>query len=261
MKIGFIGLGNMGRPMAENLIDAGHELTVYNRTRNKAEEFAKRGARVAGSPAEAAAGADVVITILSDDNAVEQVTFGANGFVDRMPGSAIHLSMSTISVELSKKLSDEHGKRKQRYVAAPVFGRPEAAKDRKLFIVVAGQQNTVKVCEPIFAALGQKTFVVGENAWTANVVKLSGNFLIASAIEGMAEATSLVRKYGVDPHVYLDVLTNSLFSAPVYKTYGARVASDNFEPVGFRMPLGLKDIRLTLTAAESAAVPMPFASV
>jgi 3-hydroxyisobutyrate dehydrogenase-like beta-hydroxyacid dehydrogenase len=264
MKIAFIGLGNMGLPMASNLMRAGHEMVFYNRTRSRAEELKKTGGRVAATPAEAAATAEVAITMLADDAAVESVVFGSGGGSDGLlatlkPG-AIHISMSTISVELAQRLVQAHSERGQQLVSAPVFGRPEAAQEAKLFIVAAGPAATLRTCEPLLASMGQKTFVVGENPPAGNVVKLSGNFLIASVIEGLAEATALIRKYGIDPQTYLDVLNGSLFGAAVYKTYGSRIASDNFEPVGFRMPLGLKDIRLTLAAAEKASVPMPFAS-
>ena len=265
MKIAFIGLGNMGMPMARNLMRAGHEMVLYNRTASRADELKKAGGKVAATPGEAAAGAEVVITMLADDAAVESVVFGAdtgsNGLLATLKPGAIHLSMSTISVELAQRLLQAHNSKGQRFVSAPVFGRPEAAAQGKLFIVAAGPSAILKTCEPLLASMGQKTFVVSENPPAANVVKLSGNFLIASVIEGLAEATALVRKYGIDPQTYLDVLTGSLFGAPVYSTYGSRIAKDNFEPVGFRMPLGLKDIRLTLSAAEKAAVPMPFASL
>jgi len=260
MKVGFIGLGNMGSAMAENVLRAGHELIVYNRTRSRAAELEKAGAKVAGNPAMAAP-TEVVITMLADDAAVEDVVFGANGIINSMPRGGVHVSMSTISVALSERLTKEHEEHETRFVAAPVFGRPEAAEGGSLFIVAAGAKDAISTCEPLFGLLGQRTFFVGEHPPMANVVKLSGNFLIASMIESLGEAFALIRKHGVDPNAYLDLLTNSLFSAPVYKTYGSIIAAGKYEPVGFRAVLGLKDIRLALQAAESKTMPMPVASL
>lgn len=260
MKVGFIGLGNMGSAMAENLLRAGHELIVYNRTRKKSEALMKSGAKVADNPAIAAA-SQVVITMLADDAAVEQVVFGTHCILDSLPPGCFHISMSTISAEFSERLAKAHEERGQRYIAAPVFGRPDAASGAKLFIVAGGAKNDIEHCQPVFSALGQRTFHVGEKPCMANVVKLSGNFLIASMIESLGEAFALVRKHGIDPNVYLELLTNSLFSAPVYKTYGGIIAAGKYEPVGFRAVLGLKDIRLALQAADSVTVPMPMASV
>jgi 3-hydroxyisobutyrate dehydrogenase-like beta-hydroxyacid dehydrogenase len=260
MNVGFIGLGNMGSAMARNLIKAGHTLTVYNRTRSRAEALSPLGAKVADSPAEAAASVDVVITILADDRALEEVIF-TGGAIESLHAGAIHIGMSTISVALSRRLAVAHKERKQHYIAAPVFGRPEAAAAAKLFIVAAGPVKQIEHCQPLFDAMGQKTFIAAEEAPAANVIKLAGNFLITTVIEGLAEAFALGRKSGVDPHKFLEILTNSLFAAPVYRTYGAMIAADKFEPVGFKLPLGFKDNRLILAAAEEAAVPMPMASL
>lgn len=260
MKVGFIGLGNMGSAMARNLLSDGHDVIVFNRSREKANALMDAGAKVAGNPAMASA-AQAVITMLSDDRAVEDVVFGANCLLDSMPQGSVHVSMSTVSVALSDRLTEEHERRGQKFVAAPVFGRPEAAQAAKLFIVAAGQKSEVDRCEPLFSVMGQRTFYIGERPSMANVVKLSGNFLIASMIESLGEAFALIRKNGIDPNTYLDLLTNSLFSAPVYKTYGGLIASGRYEPVGFRAVLGLKDIRLALQAAEAVATPMPVASL
>ncbi len=256
MNIGFIGLGAMGRPMARNLIKAGHELTAYNRTRSRAEELAREGAKVSDSPAIAA---DIVISMLSDDHAVEEVVFGS--LIGSLPRGSIHLSMSTISVALSKQMAEAHKEKGQHYVSAPVFGRPEAAQAAKLFIVAAGASDAVHRCQPLFDAVGQKTFVISDDAKAANVIKLSGNFLIASTLECFGEAFALARKHGIAPQQYLEVLTGTLFSAPYQKSYGALIAAGKYEPAGFRLPLGLKDVRLALAAADSAGVPMPVASV
>jgi len=261
MKIGFIGLGHMGSPMARNLREAGHSLTVYNRSAEKADTLAAAGARVAATPAEAARGAEVVCTMLADDNAVDAVVFGQDGVAAALSKGAIHLSMSTISVALSRRMAQEHAARGQRYAAGPVFGRPEAAEARKLFVVAAGPADVLKECEPLFAAIGQRTFHFGEEPSAANVVKLSGNFLIASAMESLGEAFALTRKYGVDSQEFLEMLTNSLFPAPAYKIYGGLIAANKFQPAGFKLTLGLKDAKLVLAAAEASAVPMPVASV
>lgn len=261
MRIGFIGLGNMGSPMAQNLMNAGHSLTVFNRTRSRAEALASAGAKVADTPAAAAAGVEVLITMVADDRAVEEVIFEQGHALETLPAGAIHVSMSTISVSLSQRLAEAHASREQHYVAAPVFGRPEAAAAAKLYVVAAGPSEQVNRCSAIFDALGQKTFHPSEHAPAANVIKLAGNFLITAVIEGLAEAFALVRKFDVPPDAFLDLLTESLFNAPVYRTYGSMIAADRFEPVGFKLPLGLKDNRLLLAAAETAAVPMPLASL
>jgi 3-hydroxyisobutyrate dehydrogenase-like beta-hydroxyacid dehydrogenase len=260
MKVGWIGLGNMGMPMARNLIKAGHELTAYNRTRSRTEELGREGARVAASPAEAAS-VPILFTSLADDQALEEVILGPGQVLKTLGPGAIHVSTSTISVALAEQLSEAHLAAGQILVSAPVFGRPEAAAAAKLFVVVAGPSEALKDLQPLFDAIGQRTFVVGDVAPKANVVKLSGNFLIASVIESLAEAFTLVRKYGVDPRQYLDLLTNSLFAAPVYRTYGKLILDDEYGTGGFRLKLGLKDVRLTLAAGEAAAVPLPLASL
>src|SRR5207302_142241 len=257
MKVGFIGLGMMGSGMTRNLIKAGHTLIVFNRTRSRAQELVQLGATVAATPGEAAGNAEVLITMLADDHALEDAILGPERALQSLPAGAIHVGMSTISVAMSRRLQAAHGERQQHYVAAPVFGRPEAAEAAKLFIVVAGPAAQIQRCQVLFDAMGQKTFVLDENAPAANVVKLTGNFLISTVIESMAEAVSLVRKSGVDPNKFLDVLTGSLFSAPIYKNYGGMIAANRFE----KLPLGLKDNRLVLAAAEEAAVPMPMASL
>jgi 3-hydroxyisobutyrate dehydrogenase-like beta-hydroxyacid dehydrogenase len=261
MNIAFIGLGNMGSPMARNLIKSGHKLTVYNRTRSRAEALQSEGARVANTPGEAASGAEIAITMLADDHALESVVFEKGSILDSLPTNAIHVSMSTISVALSRRLAAAHAERKQHYVSAPVFGRPEAAATAKLFIVAAGPAAQIDRCRPLFDAMGQKTFIAGDEASGANLMKLAGNFLITAVIEGLAESFALVRKAGLDANFFHEVLTNSLFNAPIYKTYGALINSQKFEPAGFKLPLGLKDNRLLLAAAEENAVPMPMASL
>jgi 3-hydroxyisobutyrate dehydrogenase-like beta-hydroxyacid dehydrogenase len=260
MQIGWIGLGNMGLPMARNLMKAGHELIVYNRTRSRAEPLQSDGAKVAAAPPDAAA-APFVVSMVSDDHALEDLIFGSGNVLESMPHRATHVSMSTISVALSKRLAEAHAKAGQNYVSAPVFGRPEAAVAAKLFVVACGPPEAVRACQPLFDAVGQRTFVMSEDAPVANVIKLTGNFLIASTIESFGEAFALARKYGVEPKQFLDFLTNSLFSAPIHKTYGTLIAEDKYQPVGFKVPLGLKDVRLVLAAAEAASVPLPLANL
>jgi len=260
MRIGLIGLGQMGTGIAANLLKAGHELTVYNRTRRKAEAFASEGAKVADHIADACRG-DAVSTMLSNDEAVESAVYGDGGVLANLPKGAIHISSSTISVALSKRLAEHHAERGQRYVAAPVFGRPEAAAAAKLFIVAAGSPEAVKTAMPVFDAIGQRTFTVSEDAPAANIIKLSGNFLIASVIESLGEAMALVGKAGIDKHQYLELLTSTLFGAPIYKTYGTLIADEKFSPPGFAAPLGLKDVRLTLAAGDDLRVPLPLASL
>ena len=233
---------------------------MYNRTLGKERALVEQGARAAGRVADACQG-EAVVTMLADDRAVEGVVFGDQGVIGSLGPRAIHLSMSTISVALSESLARAHAKAGQRFVAAPVFGRPDVAAAGKLFIVAAGAPDAVTACSPLLEAMGQKTFSIGAEAQAANLVKLSGNFLLASVIEGLGEAMALVGKAGVDRHQYLELLTSTLFTAPVYKTYGGLIAEGKFEPAGFAAPLGYKDIRLTLAAADSLRVPMPVASL
>ena len=260
MQVGFIGLGQMGGAMSANLLRAGHELTVYNRTRAKAEAFASKGAKVANRIADACRG-EAVFTMLSDDDAVEAVVYGGDGVLANLKKDAIHISSSTISVALSKRLAADHANAGQRYVAAPVLGRPEAAEAAKLFVIAAGEPDTVGSVAPLFEAMSQKTFTVSEAAEAANLVKLSANFLIASVIESLGETMALVSKGGVDKNQYLDVMTSTLFGAPIYKTYGKLIADAKFEPPGFAAPLGLKDVRLALAAGDELRVPLPLASL
>ncbi|MDL2405553.1 NAD(P)-dependent oxidoreductase [Rhizobium calliandrae] len=260
MKIGFIGLGQMGSAMAANLLKAGHDVTVYNRSRDKAEALVGGGAKIAATVAEACRG-EAVFTMLANDDALSALVHGEGGVLASLRKGAIHISSSTISVALSERLTKEHAAAGQRFVAAPVFGRPEAAAAAKLFVAAAGEPGAIEAATPLFEAIGQRTFVLGDEPKAANLVKLSGNFLIASVIESLGEAMALVEKGGVDRHQYLDLLTSTLFNAPVYKTYGGLIADRKFEPAGFAAPLGQKDIRLALAAGEALNVPLPLASL
>jgi 3-hydroxyisobutyrate dehydrogenase-like beta-hydroxyacid dehydrogenase len=260
MKIGFIGLGNMGSGMAANLLKAGHEVTAYNRSQDKVAALAEQGAKPAKSAAQTCGG-DIVITMLANDDAVEAVTFGDDGIISSLRPGATHVSSSTISVALSERLTAAHAEAGQQFVAAPVFGRPEAAAAAKLFVVAAGAAATVQALSPVFDAIGQRTFVVSDEPKAANLVKLSGNFLIASVIESLGEAMALASKGGVDKNDYLEILTSTLFGAPIYQTYGGFIARDEFEPAGFAAELGHKDIRLVLAAGEALQTPLPIASL
>lgn len=246
--------------MARNLLRAGHEVAVFNRTRQKAEELAAEGARVAGSPAEACRGADAVITMLADDEAVEQVAFGQNGVASGLGAGSVHISSSTISTALARRLAAGHAARGQAYLSAPVFGRPEAAESRKLLVVAAGPRESIERCCPLFDAVGRQTFIAGQDPWQANATKLCGNFMLASMLEAFGEAFATLRKAGIAPQLFLDVM-NSLFASPVYANYGRLMAEQHFEPAGFSLRLGLKDVRLAIETGGECESPMPLASL
>ncbi len=260
MDVGFIGTGQMGSAMARSLLRAGHRVTVYNRTAERARALEPAGARVAASIAEAC-DREAVFSMLADDAAVERTTLGEGGILAALPEAAVHLACSTISVALAERLSEAHRARRRSYVAAPVFGRPEAAAAGKLFVIAAGEDAAVERVTPVLSAIGQRTFRVARDPSRANLIKLSGNFMIAAVIEILGEAMALAARGGIDRQAYLEILTSTLFGAPVFKTYGALIASGQFRPAGFAAPLGQKDIRLTLAAAETLAVPMPVASL
>lgn len=250
----------MGSGMAANLINAGHQLTVYNRTPGKAGALGQQGAATAAIVADACRG-DSVVTMLADDVAVENVVFGTNGVIASLGKDMIHISMSTISVALSDRLAVAHADAGQRFVAAPVFGRPNVASAGKLFIIAGGAPDDVEACGSVFQALGQRTIHIAEAPQVANLVKLSGNFLIASMLEALGEAMALVAKAGIDRRRYFDFLTSTLFTGPIFENYGGLIAEQKFEPAGFAASLGEKDIRLALAAAEMLRVPMPLASL
>jgi 3-hydroxyisobutyrate dehydrogenase-like beta-hydroxyacid dehydrogenase len=260
MEVGIVGLGHMGSGIAKSLLRAGHQVTAYNRSRARVDALVSEGIKVAASPADACRG-EVVLSMLADDVAVEAVVFGSSGILSALPRGGLHVSLSTISVNLSDRLATVHANAGQQFVSAPVFGRPDAAEAGKLSVVAAGPSASVDRCKPLFEAMGPKLLVIGEKPSLANVVKLSGNFLIASVLESLSEAIAFARKSGVDPTALLDFLTSTLFNAPVYKNYGAAIVEGKYEPAGFAAPLGLKDMRLVLQAAEAQSVPMPFASV
>ena len=251
MKIGFIGLGHMGTAMADNLIKAGHDVTVFNRSPGKSSALMKLGAHGAASVAEACDG-EAVITMLANDDAASEVTLGAEGILAHLRKGAIHVSMSTISVALSKRLSQAHAQAGQRYVAAPVFGRPDMAAAAKLFIVAAGDPPAVEACKPLFDALGRMTSTIGVEPSAANLVKLTANFLQASVIESLGEAIALIGKAGIDRIAYVNLLTSTIFTSPAYTIFGPLIAAGTFAPAAFAAPLGFKDIRLTLEIGRAS---------
>jgi len=260
VRIGFIGLGNMGLPIARNLLKAGHELTVYNRTRSKAEVLASAGGQVANSFAEASKG-EVVMSMLADDAALEEAALGEGGIINTLRSGGIHLSLSTISTALSRRLGKAHSARGQDFVASPVFGRPDAAQAARLVVVAAGPAEAVERARPLLEAISRQVVVLGSEQSSANAVKLAGNFLIACVLETLSEAFAFARKSGVEPAKLLEILNGSFFQSPVYENYGKIIIGEKFSPPGFALRLGLKDARLVLAAAEEAAVPMPVASV
>jgi 3-hydroxyisobutyrate dehydrogenase-like beta-hydroxyacid dehydrogenase len=233
---------------------------VYNRSREKAQALATEGARVANSPADACRDAEVVMTMLADDAATEAVVFGNNGILGALKSGGSHVSHSTISTTLARRLAAEHSHRGQGYLSVPVFGRPEAAEGKKLVVVAAGPNELVDRCRQLFDAIGKVTYVVGSEPWQANATKVCGNFMIISMVESLSEAFAVLRKAGVAPQLFVDVI-NSLFQSPVYGNYGQMMAAEQFVPAGFALRLGLKDVRLALQVAEECTAPMPVASL
>jgi 3-hydroxyisobutyrate dehydrogenase-like beta-hydroxyacid dehydrogenase len=246
--------------MAGRLIQAGHEVTVYNRTRAKAEALAAEGAKVAGSIAEACGG-EAVITMLANDEAVESVVFGQGGILSSLAKGAVHISSSTISVALSDRLAKAHREAGQRFVAATVLGRPDAAAAGKLFVIAAGAPDALAEAAPLLDAVGQSTTRFGDTPSAANLVKLATNFLTASVIESLGEAMALMGKANIDRQHFLEFLTSGNFNAAVYRIFGELIIAESTPPAGFAAPLAFKDIRLALESGEKLGVPMPFASV
>jgi 3-hydroxyisobutyrate dehydrogenase-like beta-hydroxyacid dehydrogenase len=262
MKLGFVGLGSMGLAMAESLLAQGHQLFVYNRTHEKAQLLHEAGARISATPGEAAREAEIVISMLADDIAVEAVTFGPEGILAELTPGAVHVSCSTISVALSDRLATAHAEAGLGYVAAPVFGRPEAALAKKLWLLAAGKTEDVDRALPALEALGRGVTRLGETASIANLVKLTGNVFIASMIESLGEAFALTRKAGVPPELVLELFKNVFGQgSPILENYATQVARDKYHPAGFKAKLGLKDLRLALSAAEQLEVPLPTASL
>jgi 3-hydroxyisobutyrate dehydrogenase-like beta-hydroxyacid dehydrogenase len=261
MKIGFIGLGHMGAAIAANLVRAGHQVTVWNRSAKKAEALIGLGAVLAPTPKAAAAEREAVFTMLADDGALDSVLSGEEGLLEGLGPGRLHVSMSTISVATAERLATLHAERRQHLVCAPVFGRPEAAAAAKLFVVAGGRKADVDGAKALFDVIGQRVFYIGESPAAASLVKLCGNFMILAAIETMAEALALAERGGVAKKQLLEVLTGTLFDSPVYRNYGSALVEDRFKPAGFTAPLGLKDMRLVGQSAEALRVPMPVLNV
>jgi 3-hydroxyisobutyrate dehydrogenase-like beta-hydroxyacid dehydrogenase len=261
MRIGFIGLGSMGAAIAANLIESGHDVRVFNRSPARAESLREKGASVVSTPAQAAQAADVVFTMVADDAALDAVTFGEAGIIAGLRSGALHISMSTISVAAAQGHAAIHRDAGVGFVSAPVFGRPDAAAARKLFIMAAGADNDLKVAMPLLEQLGQSVGVVGAEPSQANLVKLIGNFMLSVIIETLGEACAVAGKAGLDPMHLVELLTSANFNAPPYKIYGSLIASQRFQPPAFSLPLGQKDNRLMLAAAEALDVPLPLAGL
>ncbi len=260
-KIAFIGLGNLGIPMAQNLIKAGYHLQVYNRTTSKAEELDPASINVCTTPAQAAEGVPVVITILSDDAVVKEVVTGANGILAAMQMGALHISMSTISPQTSEELLSIHQDAGTRYLAAPVFGRPEAAAAKKLWVCVSGKTEIKEAAREVLSNLGQGVIDFGETTGGANVVKLTGNFMIMAALETMAEAYTLAEKNGLNRQQVAEFFSSTLFACPIFQNYGKFVSAKQYEPVAFKAKLGYKDARLALDLTQKSEVPAPLVSL
>jgi 3-hydroxyisobutyrate dehydrogenase-like beta-hydroxyacid dehydrogenase len=260
-RITFIGLGNMGQAMATNLQLAGYPLTVYNRTLGKTSALQERGARVADSPADAAQDADVVFTMVTDDEALLELTTGPDGLLDTLPSGALHVSCSTVMPSTNRRLAKAHAERNSQLVAAPVFGKPIAAATAQLWVCVSGPSEAQTRLAPLLLPLSQGSFDVGQDVGAANVVKLCGNFMLGAAIEAMAEAFTLAEKSGVDRQLIYEVLTSTLFYSPAYRTYGQMIATQDYKPAGATPKLLQKDLQLVLNEARAHKVPMPVANI
>lgn len=258
MDIGFIGLGEMGAAMVANILKAGHGVRVWNRTRERALPLADAGARIVDTPADAMAG-DAVFSMLADDAAVAEVFDAA--LIERAPRGLVHVNMATISVALAQTVARMHEERGLHYVAAPVLGRPDVAAAGKLTIMAAGAAEAVDRAQPVLDAVGQKTWRIGSLPQQANVMKLAANFMLASAVEALGEASALLGGHGVSMQDFLDVVTSGPFPGPVYQGYGRMIAEQRYEPALFKARLGLKDVRLALAAADATSTPLPMASV
>ncbi|WP_268797388.1 NAD(P)-dependent oxidoreductase [Pseudomonas huanghezhanensis] len=259
MKIGFVGLGNMGRAMASNLLKGGHQLVVWNRSPDPVQALVEQGAVAAADPAEAF-GAEVVFSMLADDKALREVLL-ESGLINGLKGPLIHINMATIAVDFADDLTVRHQEKGIHYIAAPVLGRPNFAASGELQILAAGPGDAIDTVQPLFDLIGRKTWRMGDKPSQANVMKLAVNFMLASAIESMAEASVLVGAYGLQSSQLIDLISNSVFPGPVYSGYGKMIAERSYEPAAFKASLGLKDVGLALAAAEREQVPMPLAEL
>jgi 3-hydroxyisobutyrate dehydrogenase-like beta-hydroxyacid dehydrogenase len=257
-RVGVVGLGHMGHAFAVNLVEDGFQVLAYGRDPKRAA--ALTGARPAARFADLAT-CDVVLTSLPDDDALAAVALGDGGLVRVLAPGAVHISTSTVSPDISRRVAEEHGRHRQDYVAAPVLGNPDFARERKLFVLAGGARSAVEKVRPLLERLGQRLFVIGEDAASANLMKLAANALTATTLECMGEVLALLRKGGIDRHLAYNVLTNSLFDSRVHKTYGGKIVDERYTPPGFAVSLATKDLRLALAAAEKSQVPMPAASL
>ena len=259
MKVGVIGLGAMGSGLAESLLRAGHQVVVWNRSKPPLEPLRAKGAHAVDAPADAFA-ADAVVTMLANDEAVREVVLDG-GLLKHADGGTVHVMSATISVALAKELEEVHAKERVALVCAPVLGRPDVAEKGELNVLAAGAPAALAKVRPVLEAIGRKTWILGEQPHKANVAKLGTNYMIAATIELLAEVFAFTEKSGLDPKVFFEMATNTLFAAPAFKTYGGLILERDFEPAKFKLKLGLKDVRLALAAGEAAEVPLPFASV
>ena len=258
--IGFIGLGNMGLPIADNLLNAGYRLRIFNRTKEKGAPLAERGAELVDSPNEVAEKGGVVFTMLADDDAVQAISVKDTDFLKRLGPGGIHISMSTISPAAARQLTEQHSKHEVSYLGAPVVGRPDRAAAGKLFILLAGKHDSKEQVLPMLECIGERVFDFGENPWNSIIAKLALNFNIVAAIECMAESFTFAEKNGIRREQMADLLSETVFGCVVYKGYGQQIARHNYEPAGFRLKLGWKDLRLALQAAQESATPIPIGS-
>lgn len=259
MKIGFVGLGNMGQAMATNLLKGGHELLVWNRSPGPVHVLVERGAKAAADPQQAFS-ADIVFSMLADDQALRAVLL-ESGLLQTLKAPLIHVNMATIDVAFAEELAALHHAQGVLYVAAPVMGRPDVAASANLNILAAGPAAAIEQVQPLFDLIGRKTWPLGERASSANVMKLAVNFMLASAIESMGEAAVLVGAYGIESATLINLISSSIFPGPVYQGYGTLIAERRYEPAAFKASLGLKDVGLALAAAERVSVPLPMAQL
>jgi 3-hydroxyisobutyrate dehydrogenase-like beta-hydroxyacid dehydrogenase len=263
-EIGFVGLGQMGTAMAANLASAGRRVIAYVRRPEQQGKLVALGLKPTLNIADLFE-CEIVVSMLPDDAAVREIVFGReavglDGLTQGLRAGAVHLSMSTISTAAATELASEHAVNGQGYVAAPVFGNPDAAKARQLYVVAAGAPADVERCRPLLGSLGQRTFVVGDDPAQANLIKLLGNVMTATTLEMLGEVVAVIRKRGLDPTPFLDIVTNTMFGGRAHKIYGAKILAERYAP-GFRLPLALKDVRLALAEAENAGAPMPSVDV
>jgi len=262
MELGFIGLGSLGAPLAMNLIESGHKVHVYNRTASKSAPLVAKGAVASKDIATLAKQCTIVFTIVSDDAALKSISEGEQGLINNLQPGSVHVSMSTILPQTAKDLSEKHTQHQQHYIAAPVFGRPEAAVAKKVNFVLSGEEAIRKQIEPLAKDAGAvAVWDFGDNVTAANTVKLCGNFLIGAALEAIGESSALAKASGVDEQKMWSMLLQTLFNAPIYQNYSSIILQKKFEPAAFTMKLGLKDINLVLAQASATKQQMPLASL